>query len=100
MPSSWLLKSVSMCWSTSISAHAGIPGVVSIQSYGWCCVGGEIMRFGARLRRLEAMTERQPMVFKVVWDDGDDEGLGTWRVIRLRWGDDREAAVGDTPETP
>lgn len=49
------------------------------------------MRLDARLRRLEVKTERQPVVFKVVWDDDDDQEPAAGRVIRLRWGDDREA---------
>jgi hypothetical protein len=57
------------------------------------------VRFDARLRRLEAKSERLPVVFHVRWGDETDDGeRDDRRRIRLRWRDDREPH-GEMSET-
>jgi hypothetical protein len=85
-----MLKSAEMCESMYTGAHVGIPGVINVRSCGLSCMGGEIMRLDARLKRLESQAERPPVVITVVWDDDDNRHAAPGARIRLCWGDDRE----------
>ena len=79
-----------------IDARVGIPDAASVRGFGLCGTGGGTMRLAARLARLEAKVERPAVVFKVVWDDDDDQEATPGRRIRLHWDNDHE----QSSETP